>query len=103
LGRRGRRLISVRLVFAGRCVRSFVPPEFGPESFVFFFERSDPFKQFFSRIVGGHRTRPPLKTDDTGWSPRRRPSLRDSQVVCCIDLRNRSGGSYERVAKWFWG
>lgn len=32
---RGRRLTSARLLFAGRCMRSLVPPKLGSESFVF--------------------------------------------------------------------
>jgi hypothetical protein len=98
------RLITARLLFAGRCMRSFVPPKLGSESLVFFFERGDPLKQFLHRIIGGgHRTGPPLEADNTRWSPRRRPSLREPRVVCCIDLRNQSGASYERVPKSFWG
>jgi hypothetical protein len=86
---RGRRLITVRLLFAGQCMRSFIPPKLGSESLVFFFERGDPLKQFFLRSIrGGHRTRPPSRADNTGWSPPRRPSLKEPRVVCCIDLRN---------------
>ena len=100
---RGRRLISAGLLFAGRCMWPFVPPKLSSESLVLSFERSDPLKQFFLGIVGGcHRTRPPLAADNTGWSPQWRPSLKGPCVVCCIDLRNRSGTSHERVPKSFW-
>jgi hypothetical protein len=51
---RGRRLTSTRLVFAGRCMWSLMPPKLGSELFVFVFEfinsvleSGDPLKQLF--------------------------------------------------------
>ena len=57
---RGRRFITAGLLFAGRCMRPFVPAELGSEPLVLFFECSDSLKQFVLRSIrGGHRTRPP--------------------------------------------